>query len=222
MDGSISHAPTEEFFQQLEKELPLPSRQRIFNLPLVIWPMMVHYLDRKATLSTAVQQVVQMRPSVLLSDHKRLREGTVSAHTGAYSDARQRRPLEVAEKVSDRVFEHLLPRREALPGGDRQVFIVDGSTLELPHTPEWVKCYPPATNRHGTSHWPVLEVLVAQELTSGIAGRPCWGPMYGPQAVSEQSLTKQILERLSGSCGLHGGYQLRGVLGGMGWHTNRT
>ena len=120
MDGSISHAPTsvssvaesfspgclsgvldlyrqaasEEFFQQLEKELHLPSRQRIFNLPLVIWLMMVQYLDRKATLSTAVQQVVQMRPSVLLSDHKRLREGTVSAHTGAYSDARQRMPLE--------------------------------------------------------------------------------------------------------------------------------
>ena len=70
MDGSISHAPTEEFFQQLEKELPLPSRQRTFNLPLVIWPMMVHYLDRKATLSTAVQQVVQMRPSVSLSDQR--------------------------------------------------------------------------------------------------------------------------------------------------------
>ena len=63
-------AAPEEFFQQLEKELGLPSRQRIFNLPLVIWLMMVQYLDRKATLSTAVQQVVQMRPSVLLSNHK--------------------------------------------------------------------------------------------------------------------------------------------------------
>src|SRR2546426_5591190 len=25
---------------------------------------------------------------------------------------------------------------------------------------------------------------------------PCWGPMYGPQAVSEQALTEQILDRL--------------------------
>lgn len=189
-------AAPEEFFRQLEKELGLRFRKRIFTLPVVIWLMMVQYLDRKATLSTAVQQVVQGRPKVLLSDHKRLREGTVSPHTGAYSDARQLMPLEAAEKVADRVFEHLLPRREALPGWGRQVFIVDGSTLELPHTPELVKCYPPATNQHGTSHWPVLQVLVAQELTSGIAGRPCWGPMYGPQAVSEQSLTEQILERL--------------------------
>ena len=119
MDGSVSHAPTsasslagslspdclsgvldlyrqaapEEFFRQLEKELGLLSRRRIFNLPLVIWLMMVQYLDRKATLSTAVQQVARMRPRAsLLPDHKRLREGTVSAHTGAYSDARQRMP----------------------------------------------------------------------------------------------------------------------------------
>ena len=73
---------------------------------------------------------------------------------------------------------------------------MDGSTLELPHTPELVERYPPATNQHGTSHWPVLEMLRAQELTRGIARRPCWGPMYGPQAVSEQALTEQILKRL--------------------------
>lgn len=200
----FQQAAPEEFFRQLEEELGVPSRRRIFNLPLVIWLMMVQYLDRKATLSTAVQQVVQMRPRALLSDHKRLREATVSAHTGAYSDARQRMPVKVAEKVADRVFEHLLPRREALPGWDRRVFILDGSTLELPHTPELVEHYPPATNQHGTSHWPVLQMLVAQELTGGIAGRPCWGPMYGPEAISEQKLTEQILERLPGGAVMMG------------------
>jgi hypothetical protein len=29
-----------------------------------------------------------------------------------------------------------------------------------------------------------------------LAARPCWGPMYGEQAVSEQALAKQILQRL--------------------------
>jgi hypothetical protein len=42
----------------------------------------------------------------------------------------------------------------------------------------------------------VLLALVAQELTTGLAERPCWGAMYGPQAVSEQALTEQILDRL--------------------------
>jgi hypothetical protein len=39
-------------------------------------------------------------------------------------------------------------------------------------------------------------MLVAQDLTTGLAQRPCWGPMYGPRAVSEQALTEQILDRL--------------------------
>jgi putative transposase len=186
-------AVPECFFQQLQQELHLPVRQRIFSLPLVIWLMISQRLDRKATLSTAVQQVVQQRPRTLLSDHKRLREGTVSCHTGAYSDARREMPLLVAEKVADCVLGHLMPsRREALPGWNRRVFILDGTTLEMPHTTELVKAYPPGHK----SHWPVLRMLVAQDLTTGLAHRPCWGPMYGPRAVSEQALTEQILDRL--------------------------
>lgn len=181
------------FFKQLENELGLGSRQRVFTLPLVVCLMISQRLDPKATLSTAVQQVVQQRPRELLSDHKRIREGTVSCHTGAYSDARLAMPVLVAERVADRVLGHLLVhRREALPGWDRRVFILDGSSLEMPHTPELAEAYPP----HPRSHWPVLLMLVAQELTTGLAERPCWGPMYGPKAVSEQALTEQILERL--------------------------
>ena len=186
-------AVPEDFFQTLENDLGLPARQRIFSLPLVAWLMISQRLDPKATLSTAVQQVVQQRPQVLLSAHKRIREGTVSCHTGAYSDARHAMPLVVAEKVADRVLDHLTQGyREALPGWSRRVFILDGSSLEMPHTAELVKAYPP----HPKSHWPVLLMLVAQELTTALAERPCWGPMYGPEAVSEQGLTEQLLDQL--------------------------
>lgn len=188
-----SQAVPECFFQQLQQELHLRVRQRIFSLPLVVWLMISQRLDRKATLSTAVQQVVQQRPRTLLSEHKRLREGTVSCHTGAYSDARQEMPLLVVEKVADCVLDHLMQsRREALPGWNRRVFILDGTSLEMPHTAELVKAYPPGYK----SHWPVLLMLLAQDLTTGLAERPCWGPMYGPRAVSEQTLTEQLLNRL--------------------------
>jgi hypothetical protein len=190
-------AASEEFFQQLKKELGLKNHQRIYDLPLVMWLMMTQPWDKKATLSTAVQQIAEKRPAALLGDHKRIREGTVSVHTGAYSDARQKMPVKAAERVGDRVFEHLMKtRREALPGWDRRVFVLDGSSLEMPHTKELVAAYPPGSNQHGESHWSLLRVLVAQELTTAIAGRPCWGPMYGPRAVSEQALTEQILDRL--------------------------
>ena len=190
-------AASEEFFQQLKKELGLKNHQRIYDLPLVMWLMMTQPWDKKATLSTAVQQIAENRPAALLGDHKRIREGTVSIHTGAYSDARQKMPVKAAERVGDRVFEHLTQTwREALPGWNRRVFVLDGSSLEMPHTKELVAAYPPGSNQHGESHWSLLRVLVAQELTTAIAGRPCWGPMYGPRAVSEQALTEQILDRL--------------------------
>jgi hypothetical protein len=188
-----SDAVPSEFFDQLERDLNLPSRRRVFDLPLLVWLMISQRLDPKATLSTAVQQVVQRLPQALLSDHKRLREGTVRCHTGAYSDARQAMPVAVAEKVADRMLTYLLQnRRDALPAWDRRVFVLDGTSLEMPHTEELVESFPP----HPSSHWPVLLMLVAHELTTGLAERPCWGPMYGPEAVSEQALTERILDRL--------------------------
>ena len=190
-------AASDEFFGQLKKDLKISKRQRIYDLPLVMWLMMVQRWDGKGTLSTAVQQVVEQRPAMLLGKHKRIREGTVKVHTGAYSDARHRMPVAAAKKVADRVFEELMQRRQpALLGWNRWVFILDGSSMELPHTEELVAAYPPSRNKHGESHWPILRVLVAQELTTAIAGPPCWGPMYGPKAVSEQALTEQMLGRL--------------------------
>jgi hypothetical protein len=37
---------------------------------------------------------------------------------------------------------------------------------------------------------------VAHEVVSGLAVRPCWGPMDGPKAVSEQGLAKEMMQRL--------------------------
>jgi hypothetical protein len=188
-----AEAVPKQFFEQLARDLGLPVRQQVFDLTLVTWLMISQRLDRKATLSTAVQQVVQRQPQALLSKHKRILEGTVSCHTGAYSDARQAMPVVVAETVADRMLDHLMQgRREALPGWNRRVFILDGSSLEMPHTAELVEAYPP----HPKSHWPVLLMLVAQDLTTALAERPCWGPMYGPEAVSEQALTERLLDRL--------------------------
>ena len=42
----------------------------------------------------------------------------------------------------------------------------------------------------------------AHHLASGLAVRPCWGPMYGSEAVSEQCLTEQMMERLPADAAL--------------------
>jgi hypothetical protein len=102
----------------------------------------------------------------------------------------------VVEKVSDIIFESLLARPTVLPGLNSPLFLLDGSTLLLSHSEDLARAYPPARNQHGASHWSVMRVLVAHEVVSGLAVRPCWGPLDGPQAVSEQGLAKQMLSRL--------------------------
>jgi hypothetical protein len=59
-----------------------------------------------------------------------------------------------------------------------------------------LECFPPASNQHGESHWPVMRMLVAHDLQTGLAMRPQWGPMYGWAAVSEQGLLEASIERL--------------------------
>ena len=46
-------AVPDEFFDQLQKNLGLPVRQRLFTLPLVVWMMVSQRLNPKATLSTS-------------------------------------------------------------------------------------------------------------------------------------------------------------------------
>jgi hypothetical protein len=190
----VSH----EFLDQLQAELNLRRHNGVFTLSVVIWLMIFQRLHPKGTLWAAVQEVVRrLAPRLVRRACKRLRQGAVSSHTGAYNQARQKLPLEVVERVSDRIFQQLLADPPpARPGLGRHLFLLDGSSLLMPHTPELVAAYPPTANQHGPSHWPVLRLLVAHDLTAGIALRPQWGPMNGPRAVSEQQLLEQAIQRL--------------------------
>jgi hypothetical protein len=183
-----------QLFDQLRQQLGLPARG-IYSLSVVIWLMMWQRLDGRGTLAMAVQQVVQGVLGDALPQEKRVREGRVSSNTGGLSRARQRLPLMVVETVCDRIFTTLTARALSI-GLLERLFLLDGSSLRLAHTAALIAAYPPGSNSHGEAHWPVIRILMAHHLSSGLAARPCWGPMYGKKAVSEQALAKQIMERI--------------------------
>ena len=105
--------------------------------------------------------------------------------------------MEAASRVVDSLFEALIRDRTASRDG-RRVFLIDGTTLSLPHRPELLEKFPPAENQHGRSHWPIVNLVTAHELGGGLATRPEWGAMYGPDAISETRLAKAVLGRLGG------------------------
>src|SRR5689334_13521363 len=120
-----------------------------------------------------------------------------SSHTGAYNQARQALPLSVVQKVFDHIFEQLLSYvGRATPHTAVATFLLDGSTMRVPHTPELCRVYPPSSNQYGEAHWPLLRVVVAHDLHTGLAMRPEWGPMNGEQAISEQALLERAIDRL--------------------------
>lgn len=198
--GLFDKAVPPQFFELLQERLGVRS-QGIYTLAVVVWLMMWQRLDDRGTLAVAVQQVVQGALGDMLPEEKRVRERRVSSNTGALSRARKRLPLEAVEAVCDEVFESLTQPGEAT-ALVQNLFLLDGSSMRLAHTASLVEAYPPGSNQHGEAHWPVIRMLAAHHLSSGLAARPTWGPMYGDQAVSEQGLAEQIMERLPAGASL--------------------
>ena len=169
---------------------------------VVIWLMIYQRLDPKGTLAVAVRELLvgSVRPYVPRAEDAAL----LSANTSAYSQARSKLPVAMAEKATDMIFDGLRQAPSILSGLGRSMFLLDGSSIQLPHTPELTAAYPPQSNQYAVSHWPLMRVLGATDVVSGLAVRPCSGPMSGPGAVSEQELAKEIMRRLPEGCGVMG------------------
>lgn len=186
-----------ELFRLLQRNLGLPTRSGIYTPRVLIWMMMRQRLDARGTLATAVQELAAGELDPLLSRCKRAEEHRVSVATGGYCQARQNLPKELLERSLEEILQRLRNHlEERLSGFDQPVNVLDGSSLQLQHSPELRKAYPPTRNQHGESHWPMLRVVVLQDVETGMAERPCWGPMYGEGAVSEQHLADRALDPL--------------------------
>jgi hypothetical protein len=173
-------------------------RRGIYSMMVVVWLMMYQRLNGKRTLSSAVQWLVRNAASLQGQNAcKRVRAGKISTNTGGYCQARQRLPKLVTIKVMDNLFEQLQQHmREVMPDLPRPVFIIDGTTLRTPYGKELAQQFPPGHNQHGENHWPTMLLVTFHDAYTGLATRPNWGSMYGANAVSEQQLAKEALERL--------------------------
>ena len=133
----------------------------------------------------------------LLSRCKRVRERNIALSTGGYCQARQNLP----KMLMDRSVEEILQRlrnhlSERMAGLECPVYVLDGSSLQLDYSAESKRACPPARNRRRPSHWPIIRIVVLHDAETGLAQEPCWGPMYGPRAVSEQVFGQRALDPL--------------------------
>lgn len=186
-----------ELFHLLQRQMGVTVRNGIYSARLVIWMMINQRLHARGTLASSVEQLVQGRFDPLLSRCKRVQEKKIALSTGGYCQARQHLPKLLVSRSMDELIERL--RRRLLESGSplpQRVYLLDGSTLQLEAGPELVKAYPPASNQHGKSHWPVMRIVVLHDLETGLAERPYWGPFNGRHAVSEQALAERAMQQV--------------------------
>lgn len=175
----------------------------MYSALVVLWLLVQQRMHGGASLGTAVLDLLKGLPATFWPRPcRRIRQwrecgSAPSSNTGAYNQARQALPLSIVQKSCDHIFDQLLARMAPSPGKDEpRAFLLDGSTMRAAHTPELRKTYPPGSNQHGESHWPVINVVVAHDLLTGLAMRPEWGAMYGEDAMSEQALLERAIDRL--------------------------
>jgi hypothetical protein len=193
--------PCEVFWAAL-KQAKVRENNRVYTSKVVLWLMICQRLQAQGTLESAVLVLLAGLPGRFWPQPcKRLElageEGgpRLSKETGAYNKARQELSRPVVEQCCDHAFQQLIEQAQLAPER-RPAFFFDGTTVRMAHTKELVAAYPPTSNQHGISHWPLLRLLAAHDLYTGLALRPEWGPVNGPEGVSEQRLLERLIARL--------------------------
>jgi len=170
----------------------------VYTTLVTLWMLILQRLGGGKSMVAVIKEVLSWNWD-LLPDNKRVREGTLSESSGAYSEARKRLPIGIVQVFAERVSQSLIDRSPSW-FGNRRAFIIDGTTMTLAPTSPLRDAYPPATNQHGETVWPVMLLTVAHELQSGCALIPEFGAMYGPGNTSEAKQTARIGRRIpSGS-----------------------
>jgi hypothetical protein len=168
----------------------------IYTPRVLIWMMIAERLDVRGTAAQSVGQLVEGRLDGLLSQCKRVRTRRISLATGGYCLARKHLPKMLVGRTMEELVQAL--RRTLLSRlgqGDGSVYVVDGSSIQLEDA-SLAGDYPPARNQHRPSHWPLVRMVVVQDVETGLAEQPQWAPQNGAEAVSEQALADRALDAL--------------------------
>ncbi len=151
-------------------------------------------LHNGCSIESVVREVLANHKE-LFPQSKRIQDGTLSSNPSGFSKARSQLSVQATERFLD-VVAHALINSYPSDSTEGKMFVIDGTTIALSPNDDLAKVYPPATNQHGKSVWPILQLTLAHELESGVALRPEFGAMYGQDNVSEAEQCENLAKRL--------------------------
>lgn len=189
-----------EFVESCRAGSKVVERAGIYESTIVVWLMIFQRLHPDGTVAKAVEDLragASQRLLERVAGSIRARTGRISSDTGGYAKARQRVPLQVVANASDALNSEVVKALSSEGFLDR-IYIIDGTTIRLPHTKTIIEDYPQHGNQYGEAHFPLVRAAIAVHARSGAALRPSFGPYNGETAASELALADEVLSRVPG------------------------
>ena len=162
--------------------------ERLWTPLLTLWYLIWQGLQPQHTLQRVIIDARRGGADRLCAPGKRLSKGLKSQATTAYSDARQRLPLDWVCQCFSQLAAVLLTlgngRSQDLP-----IELLDGSTKRLRPYGDIVQHFPAHRTRRKKAYWCVARVLVSFCAATGIATAALLASIH----VSEQALAVQLI-----------------------------
>lgn len=175
----------ERLFEEALTAEAQPYRNRLFSPQVTVWAFLSQILDQDNSCSNAVSRVIAW----LAAEDQPLS----SPDPSAYCQARKRLPEGLLRRLLGLVGQRL---QAQVPDAHRwqghAVFIVDGSTLLMPDTPENQKEYPQHANQAPGCGFPLARFVGLFSLATG-----AWLDVeVGPWKTHELTLVRPLYQRL--------------------------
>jgi hypothetical protein len=135
-------------------------RQRVFCPLVTLWAWLSQCLSQDKSLNEAVTRILAHRVATGLP--------ACSASSASYSDARSRFPLPVMARLAKEIGRNVHDSADdSWHWRDREVFLVDGTGLSMPDTPENQLAFPQVKSQKKGVGFPVMRAVAMISLATG-------------------------------------------------------
>ena len=173
------------------------NRNCVFSPALTLWLFLNQRTGNGISLSKSLHEFNDGKGRRLFEERTETRKGKViplSMNTGGFSKARHRLSLELVKDITKAISCKVrLNSSSKSTWRGIKVYLLDGTRIDLPCTPDIEQHYPRSSNQHGKVQNPKMLCMFMHDLVTGVALNPAYGAWRGSKATSEQALSKEIL-----------------------------
>jgi hypothetical protein len=179
---------TETSIRNVLHEHGVEYRDRVFNPVTTIWGFLSQVLSEDHSCRDAVSRIIAHRASQ--------GQEVCSPNTASYCDARSRLLTGVLSTLAKQTAEELqISIKHQWKWNGRSVFIVDGSTISMPDTPNNQQEYPQPPNQKPGLGFPLARIAVLLSLATG-ACHDLEIASYQGKGTGEKSLFRRMYDTL--------------------------